>query len=157
MANFILAEVIDNQPSAVYQGSVFTRKLTIKHKSGIILNVFDGDCISTNLVAQHYEFVLEPSIFKNCMIADPKTEPQIQFEGGKGILRGRVVSTNQKFAEDCCQVFEHDFMEQEWIQVTTPLGDVVLHPKEFTKFKFEVQVGDFIQCDYLRLDILAVL
>lgn len=154
MINFISALLEKNVPGAIYEESVFDRWLTLKHKSGQRLIVFDAPfAISETLdIDCEYEFAVRPCILSNLRVID-----EIETESSSGPqVCGKVIALSWQPTEVDFTLVHSNFAKNSWVLVNTDLGTVVFRRQDLRQIEDKLQSGVKICWEAARTDLLAV-
>jgi hypothetical protein len=156
MTQFVLATLEQNEPGAVYEGSVFDRWLTIAHSSGKKLPIFDPSFpvnISSSLkVGQPYEFLVSPVVFRDLKIQDDIGEVQRGELEWQGIVR----TLDWQFKKEDFPLAVTYLYDEHWALVETQLGTVAFKSRKLQALDVRAEIGATLCWKELRTDLLAV-
>jgi hypothetical protein len=156
LTQFVLATLEQNEPGAVYEGSVFDRWLTILHSSGKRLHIFDPSFpvnMSASLkVGQPYELVISPVVLGDLKVQNDNNE----FNQGERYWQGKVLTLDWQFREESFSHAVSDLQSERWSLVETDLGTIALQPRKLHALGVRAEVGSSISWKEFRTDLLAV-
>jgi hypothetical protein len=120
------AVLIDNEPGATYEGTVYDRWLTLRHSSGRTLRVFDMSCATGDLsVGSRRFWVLRVSFPEAAAVLDATPTPAIE----PGEWMGTIVAINWLApAQPLALVGAEPTRGQ--VVIETDVGQVMLGPRD---------------------------
>lgn len=153
MTSFVSGIVTSNEEGAKYEDIVRTRFLAMRTDNGVELSVFDPlGPISNDLpIGAHCACILVTFPMSVLyFVGQPAPPPRAGFWQAT-LLDPHWHAPQGSFSHFSEQLYEHD-----WLLLATPLGQLLMYPKELKNVE-SIDANGIIQWENKRLDLLAVL
>ncbi len=130
MNGFVNGVLLSNKEGAKYEDVTYTRFLTIRTVNGVELTILDGFGTITNDIppGAHIECVL--AVFPAHVHYFPQQPAPVP---PPGFWQGNIVEPHWQAPQGSFRRFSDQLYAHAWLLLATPLGQLLMHPKELKK------------------------